>query len=66
MMRPPPGAVTVGNVASAATIFTLMIAPSISVCTVDPTLALLAARKRCVARPGMAVTGGAAVSCSWP
>ena len=44
-MRAPPGADTVGNVVTAATIFTLMMAPLILVCTVDPTLALLAARK---------------------
>ena len=43
-MRAPPAADTVGNVVTAATIFTLMTAPLTLVCTVDPTLALLAAR----------------------
>ena len=43
-MRAPPPADTVGNVVTAATIFTLMIAPLTLVCTVDPTLVLLAAR----------------------
>ena len=57
-MSAPPLADTVGNVVTAATIFTLMIAPLTLVCTVDPTLALLAARKRWVARPGRAVAGG--------
>ena len=65
-MSAPPLADTVGNVVTAATIFTLMIAPLTLVCTVDPTLALLAARKRWVARPGMAVAGGAEVSWSCP
>ena len=44
MMRAPPPAETVGNVVIAATMFTLMTAPLMLVCTVDPTLALLAAR----------------------
>ena len=65
-MRAPPLADTVGNVVTAATIFTFMIMPSMSVCTVDPTLALLAARKRCVARPGRAVTGDVPITASWP
>ena len=43
-MRAPPPAETVGNVVTAATIFTLMTAPLMLVCTVDPTLALLTAR----------------------
>ena len=45
-MSPPPLPVTVGKLLTAATIFTLMVAPSMLVCTVEPTLALLAARKR--------------------
>ena len=65
-MRAPPPADTVGNVVTAATIFTLMTAPLMSVCTVDPTLVLLAARKRWVARPGMAVPGGVEVSWQLP
>ena len=40
----PPLPDTVGNVLTAATIFTLTIAPLTLVCTVEPTLALLAAR----------------------
>ena len=43
-MRAPPPAETVGNVVTAATIFTLMTAPLMLACTVDPTLALVAAR----------------------
>ena len=65
-MRAPPGADTVGNVVTAATIRTLMVAPLISVCTVDPTLALLVARKPRVARPGMTRAGGAELSSSCP
>src|ERR1039458_4085731 len=40
MTRAPPLPGTVGNVASAATIFTLTLAPLTEVCTVEPTLAL--------------------------
>ena len=43
-MSPPPLPDTVGNVRTAATIFTLTTAPSMRVCTVEPTLALLAVR----------------------
>jgi len=48
----------------AATIFTLTAAPATLTCTVEPTLALLTARKRWVARPGMTPgASGASVSC---
>src|SRR6202050_4808883 len=60
-MRAPLPADAVGNVVTAATIFTLMIAPLTSVCTTEPTLELLAARKRCVAMPGSTATGGVPV-----
>src|ERR1700683_2436690 len=60
-MRAPPPADAVGNVVTAATIFTLMIAPLTSVCTTEPTLELLAARKRCVGMPGGTATGGVPV-----
>ena len=43
-MSAPPLPDTVGNVRTAATIFTLTTAPSMRVCTVEPTLALLAVR----------------------
>ena len=64
-MSPPPLPVTVGKLLTAAMIFTLMVAPSMLVSTVEPTLVLLAARKRCVARPGM-TAGAAGVSASCP
>ena len=62
---PPPLPVTVGNVLTAATIFTSTTAPLRLACTVPPTWALLTLRNRCVARPGMA-PGAAGVSASCP
>src|SRR5579863_7628056 len=60
-MRAPPPADTVGKVDTAATIFTLIAAPLICVCTTEPTPALLAARKFRVAMPGSVATGGVPV-----
>ena len=43
-MSPPPLPVTVGKLVTAPTIFTLTVVPSMLVCTVEPTLVLLALR----------------------
>ena len=63
---PPPRRHALGNVAALATIRAPMISPLKSACTVDPMLALVAARKPCVAIPGRMVTGAAAVRASCP
>ena len=63
-MRPP--AAMVGNDVTAATIFTLRIAPLTLACTTEPTLALLEARKLCVAMPGSAAAGGVPARVSSP
>ena len=64
-MSAPPRPDTVGKLLTAATIFTLTVVPLMKVCTVEPTLALLAVRKRWVARPG-STAGACGVSVSWP
>ena len=64
-MRPPPAA-TVGNDVTTATIFTLRIAPLTLARTTEPTLALLEARKPCVAMPGSVAAGGVPARVSSP
>src|SRR5216683_3910163 len=63
----PPGPETVGNAVTAATIFTGIVIPLTSTCTVEPIAVFPELRNSCVAIPGMAeMPGAAGVSVSCP